>query len=403
MFLIILTFSFHVVLLAIEIVLALLIPLLIYLGKQPQEYFKGLIAKRYMNYIAITYASQQVFLTASTVFTLSYYPDTLIYLGKALFYPLGFFILIYGFRLLLLSSYWYGWNRFPSSLHHFIGTLFAFTGLIILYLDSVILGFLGYPIGVEDGAYSFNQIVNFLNPLTLPLFLLFALFAVSVTFTILGFVHAKRIQRIQELEVGEEAILGRIYLKIASVVSMMILPVLLWYLISLHEFSYYKFSNMVGGLGFDAEGHNYSWLTIIFLISYVVYSITANRWNARMEELHSLEHTCEAHGKLLITQLISLLVSFLSIFLLNLLAQAPYFVASPELVKQVPFLDINQGINEKAASLDIYALTIFALIPLMLSFFVLLVFFFTGVIGDPEEDGNKYLAGMVHPKENASS
>ena len=55
LFMIILTFGFHVVMLAIEIILALIIPLMRYLGRQPHRVFENKIAKRYMQYIAISY------------------------------------------------------------------------------------------------------------------------------------------------------------------------------------------------------------------------------------------------------------------------------------------------------------------------------------------------------------
>ncbi|MHA2277760.1 MAG: hypothetical protein ACXAC2_18415 [Candidatus Kariarchaeaceae archaeon] len=403
--LIIITFGFHVVLLSIEIVMALLIPLLVYLGKQPQRYFKGLIAKRYMNYIIITYATQQIFLTAATVFTLSYYPDTLVFLGKALFYPLGFFILIYGIRLFCISAYWYGWDRLPDNIHYFLGTVFGATGIAILYLDSVILGFLGYPIGVENAVNSeFNQIINFLNPLAIPLFLLLTFFSITTTLTILGYIHAKRIKTIQELEIGEEAVLGRIYLKVASVVSLLILPTLGWYLVSLHQFSRYKFSNIMGGIGYDAEGQSYAWLTVLFLLSFIIYSVTANIWNRKIEQYHSLEHTCERHGNLLLIQVISIVTSLLSIFILNLISQSPYFVSDVELVNELPYLNVNDGVNQKAATLDLYSLTIFAFIPLFAAFFMLLYFFFTGIIGeeyDVSQQNN--IAGIIQPKEKTKS
>lgn len=401
MFLIILMFGFHVVLLAIEVVMALLIPLLVYLGKQPQSYFKGIIAKRYMNYIVITYATQQIFLTAATVFTLSYFPDTLIFLGRALFYPLGFFVLIYGVRLFCISAYWYGWDKLPGNIHHLVGTIFGMTGIAIIYLDSVILGFLGYPIGVESGLNSeFNQIINFLNPLTLPLFLLLTIFSITTTLTILGFIHAKRVRTIEELEVGEEAVLGRIYLKVASVISLMILPTLGWYLISLHQFSYYKFSNIMGGIGFEAEGRSVAWLTILCLLSFSTYSVSANIWNRKIEQYHSLEHTCERHGNLLVIQVGSIMVSLLSLFLLNLISQGPYFISDLNLVGELSYLDINDGVNQKAATLDIFSLTIFAFIPLIAAFLMLLYFFFTGVIGgehDVTKEGN--IAGIIRSSE----
>lgn len=397
MFLIILTFGFHVLLLAIEIVMALLIPLLVYLGKQPQSYFKGDVAKRYMNYIAITYATQQIFLTAATVFTLSYFPDTLIFLGKGLFYPLGFLILIYGIRLFCISAYWYGWDRLPDNVHHSIGTIFGVSGIAILYLDSVILGFLGYPIGIENAATSdFNQIVNFLNPLALPLFLLLTMFSMTTTLTILGYIHAKRVRTIQELEMGEEAVLGRIYLKVASVMSLTILPLLGWYLLSLHQFSHYKFSNIVGGIGYEAEGKSVVWLTTLLLLSFIVYLVSANLWNRKIEQYHSLEHTCERHGNLLIIQVTAIIISLLSLFILNLISQSPYFVSDPNLVNELGYLNINDGVNKKAATLDLYSLTIFAFIPLLTAFFMLLYFFFTGIIGEEFDSTNRgNIAGII--------
>ncbi|MHA2032982.1 MAG: hypothetical protein ACW99Q_26740, partial [Candidatus Kariarchaeaceae archaeon] len=58
----------------------------------------------------------------------------------------------------------------------------------------------------------------------------------------------------------------------------------------------------------------------------------------------------------------------------------------------------------KAATLDLYSLTIFAFIPLFAAFFMLLYFFFTGIIGeeyDVSQQNN--IAGIIQPKEKTKS
>lgn len=398
MFLIILTFDFHVVLLAIEVILALLIPLLVYFSKKPHKYFKGTIAKRYMRYIAITYAAQQVFLTASTVFMLSFFPEAFVFLGRGLYYTWIVFILLYAFRLFLIAIYWYGWDSLPENIHHFVGTFFAFTGVGLIYLDSVILGFLSNPIGITSvSPLSFNFIINMVNPLAIPLFIALVLFAITVTLTMLGFIHAIRVHKIDSLEIGKEDLLGRIYFKVASVTGLLLIPSTLWYLLSLQQFSPYKFSNMVGGLGIEAEGPNLSWLFILSIVFFTIFIVSANIWNRKMEQLHSLEHVRDKYPRLIYVKVISIIVSFLAFFVLNMVSQSPYIVSDPKLAEIFPFLDTSIGINQKAAALDVVSVAIFALVPFISAFAVLLYFFFTGVIGDEKEIAMEKLAGRVYP------
>ena len=398
MFLIILTFDFHVIMLAIEVVLALLIPLLVYLSRQPHKYLKGDIAKRYMRYIAITYASQQVFLTASTVFMLSFFPEAFVFLGQGLYYTWIIFILLYAFRLFLIAIYWYGWDTLPQNIHHFVGTIFAFSGIGLIYLDSVILSFLSHPIGISSiDPLSLNFVLNMVNPLVFPLFISLLLFATTVTLAILGFIHAIRVHKIDKPGMGKEDLLGRIFLKVASVTGLLLIPSVFWYLISLHQFSSYKFSNMLGGISTGAQGPDLLWLLMLSTIFYIVFLISANIWNRQMEKLHSLEHVRDKHPKLIYVNVLSITFTFISFFVLNMVSQSPYIVSDKHLVEKYPFLDTNIGINQKAAALDVFSIAIFALVPFIAVFTVLLYFLFTGVIGDEKEIEMERLAGRVYP------
>lgn len=385
-FLVMILFNFHIILLAIEVVIALLLPLLMYFSKHPYKYFSSKIARRYMRYIAITYAAQQVFMTMATLLLILFFPDTLNFLDKGLYYTWIIFILLYAFRLFLISTYWFGWDYLPEHIHHFDGTLFAVSGVGLIYIDSVILSFLSYPAGITSiNPLNFNFIMNMVNPLATPLFLALLLFAFTLTFTILGFIHAKRVTMIDSHKMGKEDLLGRIYMKIASITGLLLIFPVSWYILSLQQFSPYKFSNMFGGLGIEAEGPNLSWLFILLLLFYVVYLVSANMWNGAMEQLHSLEHVRDKYPRLIYVKLISIALSFLTFLIINLISQTPYVVSDPRTAEIFPFLDMSSGVEQKAAIPDVISIAIFVMIPLFGALVVLLFSIFSEAIGTEEE------------------
>ena len=73
--------------------------------------------------------------------------------------------------------------------------------------------------------------------------------------------------------------------------------------------------------------------------------------------------------------------------LINELSQLPYFIAVPSLESILPMININTALNPLAAAFDIYALTFFAIVPLLAAFFVLLYYVLVenGKKKDPSE------------------
>ncbi len=388
-------FAFHVVLLGIEVVLSLLIPGLKYLADKTSDTNLNKEASRYMNYIAITYASQQVMLTATTVFTLAFFPEFLVLAGRILFYPLAFFILAFALRLSLMSAFWYGWERWPRNLYYGIGAAYAFLGIVVVYLDSVLLGFLNYPKGLyQANPLKVNNAQLYLNPTTYPLFFVLVFAAVAVTLSILVFIHATRI-RVNSGPVDTQKILVRYYLLIAWVSAVLFIPSLLWYLASLARYSEYKYSNIVGGILTEAQGSSFSWLLVVFLLLLIAFGATLSVdvqriWRKKQDTIEDIKK-----DRLLIYHGPLGAALFVALFLLNLLSQTPYLVSDPELASSVLVLNVRVSINPYADMLDLYSLTFFVLIPYFIAFATLLYFFFTGVIGGDREIKGKRLAGVI--------
>ncbi len=388
-------FAFHVVLLGIEVVLSLLIPGLKYLADKNNDANLDREASRYMNYIAITYASQQVMLTATTVFTLSFFPEFLVLAGRILFYPLAFFILAFALRLSLMSAFWYGWGRWPRNLYYGIGVSYGFLGVLVVYLDSVLLGFLNYPKGlIRASPLKVDNAQIYLNPTTYPLFFVLVFAAVSVTLSILVFIHSARI-RASSGPVDTQRNLIKHYVIIAWASVLLFVPSLLWYLASLAKYSNYKYSNIVGGILETPQGPNFSWLLVVFLLLLVAFGSTLSLdvqriWQKKEDSVEGMKE-----DRLLIYHGPLGAVWFVLLFLLNLLSQTPYLVSDPELAETVTVLNVRQAINPYADMLDLYSLTFFVLIPYFIAFATLLYFFFTGVIGGDREIKGKRLAGVI--------
>ncbi len=388
-------FTFHVVLLGIEVVLSLLIPGLKYIADKIGNADLDRESSRYMNYIAITYASQQVMLTATTVFTLSFFPEFLVLAGRILFYPLAFFILAFALRLSLMSAFWYGWGRWPRKLYYGIGATYAFLGVIVVYLDSVLLGFLNYPKGLlQASPLKVDNGQLYLNPTTYPLFFVLVFAAVSVTLSILVFIHSARIKtNTGPVEIQKELV--KYYVLVAWGSALLFIPSLLWYLASLAKHSEYKYSNMLGGILIKAQGPNFSWLLLVFLLLLISFVSTLTLdvkriWKKKADSIESIrnDQLLFYHGPIGA-------VLFVALFLLNLLSQTPYLVSDPELAKTVTILNVRLSINPYADMLDLYSLTFFVLIPYFIAFMTLLYFFFTGVIGGDKEIKGKRLAGVI--------
>ncbi len=392
-----LMFIFHVVMLGLEVVISLIVVTLDYIGFRTQNQSYRKLASRYMNYIAVTYASQQVFLTATTVFLLSYFPDILILLGNVLFIPLGIFIWTYAFRLFLISLYWYGWDKFTHKTHLIFGTLFALFGVLVVYLDSVLLGFLNYTFGlISVSPLRVDDILFFINPTSFPLFFILVFISIAVTLSFIVALYRIKVSVFVDDEVlSLEKKTIPYFIKIGFYSLIAVLPAVLWYLLTLSNFSYYKFSNMVGYILVQPQGVSYAWLLVSFLLAYLAWVYVA--WLLYKEGLVIPENkkTKDRGYNLSLINLVLALTSFLTLFTLNIVSQAPYVIADPNLAKQIPFINPDIGINKPAGAFDVLSVTIFAVVPFLIAFYILIDYFLTGVIGGEKPVEGSNLAGTI--------
>ena len=65
---------------------------------------------------------------------------------------------------------------------------------------------------------------------------------------------------------------------------------------------------------------------------------------------------------------------------LNVFSQLPYFVAVLELENVLPMINVFNSIDPLAALFDIYVITVFAITPLLIVFFVLLYYVIAGKV-----------------------
>lgn len=394
---ILLVFTIHVVLLAIEIVISLLVFVFEVVKKQSYD-FKNKVTKKYIKYVGLNYASQQAYLTASTVFVLSFYPEVLVLAGRALFYVLTFLITIFAIRLVFMAYYWYGWGRISEKLHSAMAIFWTLTGVILLYLDTLLLGFLGNPVGVESlnldtMVPKMNYAATFLNPISFALLPLLVVFAVTIVLNLLAYIHILRVEKIKDEDLNEENYLALQYRKVAFIAAPVILPILIIYLVVLYFVAEYKFQSLFG-YNDAAESLNLLWmvgLAVLFYLAHLYYSFT---WNKANKKATSLKDVSAKDKTVVLFQTLTIILSFAFLIIADFISQTPYFVMDTELAKDVPFINVTNGVNERAAVFDVYSVAVFGLLPLVAAFGVWLYFFFSGMLGDKPIEG-KQLAGII--------
>jgi len=379
-------FSFHVIMFAIEVVLSLVILLDLLLEiVTGSDYFRQ-EAKKFMNYIAVTYASAHFFLTATTVIALTFFPDFLILVGQVLFYPLGFIIAVLIIRLVAIAYFWYGWDRLPKRLHFAVGIIFVLAGLIWVWLDSVLLGFMNYSKGlISVNPLKVNHGQLFLNPTSFPLFLLLVFGAIATTCGFLIFYYGRRIISRKEIVMPDSSYRYRLfqyYNYIGFSSALLFAGSLIWYLSSLKKYAIYKYHNWMGSIfGLSTSNVDLSWFFIGFLL--VVLVLVVN-WSIIVYRVYN----CEYHDELITDNnkwqflVIGplLVVIFEMLILLNFISQSPYFILSP-FRDQVTGMSADLAVNPYADIIDMYTLSIFGFGPLLIAFCVLLYYLFTGRIG----------------------
>lgn len=373
------TFSFHVVMLGIEVVLSLvIIGLLVWHKKTGNDFLKK-EARQFMFYISMTYASAHFFLTATTIFTLSFYPEFMVFLGQALTYPLLWVLNMILLRLGTLAIFWYGWdNFFGKPIHYIAGIVYALAGLIWIYFYMVLLGFMNYPSGLESiSPLVIDNAKLYANPTIWSLLFTIVFAAIAVTLFILTFIYAVRLKRGEGDKKTYET-LFTIGLKGGLIAFALFIPSLLWYLFTLKKYSNLKYTNIVGFVfGETAASKDLSWMFIIILVLILVtVGVGLKLVFVDFKDGISFENKVTYYLSLALAPIAGLIFEF--VFFLNFLSQNPYFIVAPDLVSELPMIVVPDSLNGAAAVLDVYALTIFAGIPLFLAFLSLLYFIFSG-------------------------
>ncbi len=377
-------FGLHIVLINIDLGLAILIPIMKRIGEKNNNPLYVREAKRYMRYFAIVYASAGVFATAFTVFLLTFFPEFLWLGGVVLVYPFGFAVLFVGIRFAAISSYWYTWDKLDPKYHFYIGLVLASTSFFIPYFFRSVFAFFNSPVGVENlSPLQMNWVdYYFANPSFLPLYLKSLFGAMAVTFFMLTMVYLVRYyKKVGEAE--ENKSLAKTFLLLG--IWMLFFQVFFgaWYLAAVSMTSPYKFSNIAGSwFGIDPQGIDLSLVFALklFLVALQVFVIFyLLTWHLRKGAL-------DYDAKYVKWSLLSLGPSaILTIFigeLLNGLSQVPYFIAQPSLESALEMINMHKSINPLADLIDLYAITIFAIVPLMLAMIVLIYYLLSGYIGE---------------------
>ena len=376
-------FGLHIVLVNIDIGLAIIIPILKRLGEIRGNQVFVDEARKYMRYFAIIYATAGVFGTAFTVFLLSFFPTFLKIAGIVLLFPFGFAVIFLILRLFSISAYWYTWYRLKPNYHFYLGLVLAATSFLVPFTFRTVFAFLNNPVGVESlSPLQLNWGKMFSNPTLPPLYLKSIVGALAGTLFTLVTIYTYRLYKgLGDVETNKYFI--RRYLSIGMWFLLLQFVLGFWYIAALSAFSPYKFSNIFGvWFGSGPIGGDYSLLFVfkmllvafqVFVVLYILYQMLEGEKDifANKNNLYLLMGIGPA-------ALLTILVGEY----LNAFSQLPYFIAVPELENQLPVINVSKSLNELAALIDIYAIAIFALIPLILAFLVLLYYILWGRISE---------------------
>jgi len=158
-----------------------------------------------------------------------------------------------------------------------------------------------------------------------------------------------------------------------------------WYLASLGLASPYKFSNVAGTwFGISPQGLDLSWLFALKLIL-VGYQIFVFLYLLRSVFVAGSINYSDKTTQLLLILLGPVAVTTILLGeYLNAFSQLPYFVAVPSLETALPEINLYNSINPLATLFDVYVLTVFAGVPLLTVFFVMLYYILRGRISSLE-------------------
>lgn len=378
-------FGIHIVLVNIDMGLGILVPILKRVGelRNNQVYIRE--ARKYMRYFAIFYATAGVFGTGFTVFLLTFFPEFLWLGGVVLLVPFALAVLFLTLRFLSLALYWYGWDRFRPDYHFYIGLVLAFTSFAVPFSFRTVFSFLNYPAGVENlEPLEINIGKMFTNPTLWPIYLKSIVGSLAVTFFMLVTLYTyKYYKGIGDKEENIFFIKKYLYIGFWFVFLQFIFG--FWYLSALSATAPYKFANIAGAWFGGNVTADYSWLFLIKLlfvafqagvILYLFYYAVKNG-SINFDDVN-VQYMLMGLGP----------AAALTIVLgeyLNAFSQLPYFVAQPGLESVLPMINVFNSLNDLATFFDLYAITLFAVVPLFLVFLVFLYYVLAGRVSNGEQ------------------
>ena len=262
-------FGVHIVMVNLVIGMAVLVPLLKYLGTKRGDQLTVNMARRLMRYYAITYGVAGVFGTAFTVFLFSYYPFATLLLGTVAIVPFAIAIGFVGVNFFSLIAYWYGWDRFSPRTHNIIGIIMAGSALMIPFGFRGVFAFLNEPKGLEFTAsgVTLDPFAAYSNPTFWPLYLSSVIGALAATMiAVMGGFAIQYLRRPDEERAYFEAALRKFYLP-SLVLLLVMVPLMFAYLMSLLTVPY-KFNNIMAAFGVSVDGspaYDFTWIFVLHL------------------------------------------------------------------------------------------------------------------------------------------
>ncbi|MGC9210219.1 MAG: cytochrome ubiquinol oxidase subunit I [Acidilobus sp.] len=262
-------FGIHIVMVNLVIGLAVLVPLLKYLGEKRGDQLTVNIARRLMKYYAVTYGVAGVFGTAFTVFLFSYYPFATLLLGTIAIIPFAIAIAFVGLNFFSLIAYWYGWDRWSPRTHNLIGILMAASAVMIPFGFRGVFAFLNEPVGLEftPSGPTLNGLQAYSNPTFWPLYLSSVVGALTATMIAImaGFGVAYLRSPDPERAYFEASL--RKFLIPSLIGLLVMIPLMFAYLMSLVSVPF-KFNSIMEGFGVvigDTGSYDFSWIFVLHL------------------------------------------------------------------------------------------------------------------------------------------
>lgn len=322
-------FGIHIVMVNLVIGLAILIPLLKYLGTKHNDQLTVAMSRRLMKYYAATYGIAGVFGTAFTVFLFSYYPFATLVIGTIAIVPFAIAIAMVALNFFSLITYWYGWDRWSPRTHNLIGLLMAASAVLIPFGFRGVFAFLNEPVGLyfTPKGPSLNVAEAYTNPTFWPLYLSSIVGALTATMIAImaGFAIAYLRHPDSERAYFEAAI--RKFFIPSLVGLLLMIPLMFAYLMSLTGVPY-KFNNIMVGFGITIGGdaaYNFTWIFVLHLalvtiqfiaLLYIAYAALRGNILSRHVALWSIIGGAAALGTIEAGEM------------LNAFSQFPRFIAS---------------------------------------------------------------------------